>query len=73
MSGSLPDLAELEIAELAATLEAAGTPRFHATQIYRWIHHRAATHVEGMTDLSKALRNRLTQEFRLTTPGIVGD
>ena len=72
-TATLPDLAELEIAELAALLDAAGTPRFHATQIYRWIHRRAATGVEAMTDLSKELRRRLERDFTLSTPEIVGD
>jgi 23S rRNA (adenine2503-C2)-methyltransferase len=73
MTAPLPDLAELELAELASILEAAGTPRFHAIQIYRWIYRRGATGVEGMTDLSRSLRGRLAAEFRFSTPRIVGD
>jgi 23S rRNA (adenine2503-C2)-methyltransferase len=67
------DLAELELAELEASLEARGEPRFHARQLYRWIYRRGVTDFARMTDLSRALRARLQDEFTLTTPRLVGD
>ena len=72
---SLPrtDLAGLEIGELEAALEARGIERFHARQLYRWIYKRGVTDVNLMTDLGLALRERLTLEFTITTPRIVGD
>jgi adenine C2-methylase RlmN of 23S rRNA A2503 and tRNA A37 len=40
MSAEQLDLAELEIPELEAALEAKGCERFHARQLYRWIYKR---------------------------------
>jgi 23S rRNA (adenine2503-C2)-methyltransferase len=73
MSTLRPDLAELEVSELEAALESRGYERFHARQIYRWIYKRGVTDVARMTDLSRALRDRLEAEFTLSTPRVVGD
>src|SRR5689334_3269832 len=68
-----PDLAGLELQQLETELEARGIPRFHARQLYRWIFKRGVTDFDLMTDLSKALRIRLRDEFTLTTPVVVTD
>ncbi len=65
------DLAELERPALEDALEARGHRRFHARQIYRWIYRRGVTDVSAMTDLSRALRERLATDFTLTTPETV--
>jgi 23S rRNA (adenine2503-C2)-methyltransferase len=70
---SRPDLAELELNELEAALEARQCERFHARQLYRWMYRRGVTDLELMTDLSRALRAQLQQEFTLTTPRVVMD
>jgi 23S rRNA (adenine2503-C2)-methyltransferase len=67
------DLAELELHELEAALEARGAERFHARQIFRWIYKRAETDIERMTDLSRTLRARLAEEFELSAPRVVSD
>lgn len=67
------DLTELECNELEASLEAIGYERFHARQIYRWIHLRGVTDVTYMTDLPRTLRARLREEYTLNTPRVVGD
>ncbi len=68
-----PDLAELELPELEAALEARGGQRFHARQLYRWIYRRGIVDPDRMTDLSRALRAQLREEFTLSTPRIVSD
>jgi 23S rRNA (adenine2503-C2)-methyltransferase len=68
-----PDLAELELPELEAALEARGCERFHARQLYRWIYRRGVTEIDRMTDLSLGLRARLREEFTVTTPRVVSD
>jgi len=73
MSTAQPDLAELDVPELEAALEARGGERFHARQLYRWIYKRGVVDFERMTDLSKELRARLAAEFQLTTPAVVSD
>ena len=67
------DLAELELHELEAALESRGCERFHARQLYRWIYKRAVTDVSRMTDLSRALRAQLAEEFSVSTPRVVAD
>ncbi len=73
MSTSRLDLAELEIHELEAALEAKGGVRFHARQVYRWIYKRGVVDFERMTDLSKGLRSQLASEFTLTTPVVMSE
>lgn len=41
-------------------LTALGEPAYRARQIFRWIHARGATEVGDMTDLPRALRERLS-------------
>jgi 23S rRNA (adenine2503-C2)-methyltransferase len=67
------DLAELEPAELETTLSAVGCEPFHSHQIYRWIYKCGVTDFGRMTDLSKALRARLQDDFVVNTPRIVSD
>jgi 23S rRNA (adenine2503-C2)-methyltransferase len=68
-----PDLAELDLEELEASLEALGHERFRARQIHRWIYRHGVSNVERMTDLSQPLRAQLRDAFRLNTPRVVGD
>jgi 23S rRNA (adenine2503-C2)-methyltransferase len=67
------DLAELEPAELEARLESSGYERFHARQVYRWIHKCAVTDFGLMTNLSRPLRSKLSSLFTVTTPRLVSD
>ena len=73
MSHPPTDLAELDVAELEAALDARGVERFHARQLYRWIYRRGVTDVDRMTDLARTLREALKSDFVLTTPRTVGD
>jgi len=67
------DLAELDTQELEATLVGEGYQPFHARQTYRWIHRRAVTDPDEMTDLPLALRNRLRTAFHIGTPRVLHD
>jgi 23S rRNA (adenine2503-C2)-methyltransferase len=67
------EIAELDLPELEAALESRGYQRYHARQLYRWIYRRGVTDFELMTDLSRALRERLSSEFTLTTPAVISD
>jgi 23S rRNA (adenine2503-C2)-methyltransferase len=73
MNNPHTDLAELDIPELAAALESRDVERFHAGQLYRWIHKRGVVDFERMTDLSKELRVRFACEFAISTPAVVAD
>jgi 23S rRNA (adenine2503-C2)-methyltransferase len=73
MTTSRPDLAELDLNELEAALDARGYERFHARQLYRWIYRRGVTDFAKMTDLSRTMREQLPSEFALTTPKAIAD
>src|SRR5205807_1100620 len=62
------DLAEMDLAELERALETMGHPRFHARQLYQWVHKRAVIEFGDMTDLGRDLRASLAAAFRIVTP-----
>ena len=53
------NLLEFDLDGLAAFCERLGEKRFRATQLFRWIHQRGASDFEAMSDLAKALRDKL--------------
>ena len=54
------DLKSLTREQLTAWVrEELGEPRFRGDQIFRWLHAKRARDLDGMTNLSKALRSRL--------------
>ena len=65
------DVAGLEPAELESRLAGLGAPKFHARQIFTWIHRRGVTDFSAMSDLPKALRSRLAAEWTVGTPKVV--
>ena len=48
-------------AKLEAFFESLGEKRFRATQVLQWIHQRGADDFDQMTNMSKALREKLKQ------------
>jgi len=67
----LPDIAGLERAQLESLLRESGIEPYRAKQLFRWIFKRGTVGFDQMTDLSKALRGRLPELFRIATPAIV--
>ena len=65
------NIAEMDLRELEAALEARGSRSFHARQIFQWLYRKGVTDFEQMTDLSRELRSLLSREFRIATPEIV--
>jgi len=66
-----PDLAELERAELETVLETLGARRFHARQVFRWVHRKGETDFARMTDLGRSLRETLAGAVQITTPTVL--
>ena len=64
------DIKSMDLAQLTQTLAELGEPKFRAKQIYTWLHRGARTFDE-MTNLSKPLRQRLSETFDLTSPEVV--
>lgn len=66
------DTAAMELADLEQALDALGHPRFHARQVFHWIHKRGVSDFGAMTDLGRDLRSELSHAFRIGTPDLVG-
>ena len=61
------DIKSYTVEELQERMEAMGEKPYRAAQIFRWLHKEAVTSFDDMTDLSKALRERLKDEVHLVT------
>lgn len=60
------DIKSLYLEELEEELGQLGEKSFRAKQIYQWVHQKLAADFEDMSNLSKALREKLRQQYTLT-------
>jgi 23S rRNA (adenine2503-C2)-methyltransferase len=67
------NLLDLDPDDLAAFFAERGEKPFRARQVSRWLHQRFASDVDEMTDLARALRERLAAEVAVRAPAIVRD
>ena len=65
----MTDIKSMTPEELAAWLKELGEPAFRAKQIFRWL-YRGVRSFDEMTDLSKALREKLAGAALLTPPTV---
>lgn len=61
----MTDIKSQTLSELQKEMERLGEPKFRAKQIYGWIHEKLADSFEDMTNLPKALREKLRQSCDL--------
>jgi 23S rRNA (adenine2503-C2)-methyltransferase len=66
------DILNLTLAELNREMVTMGEPGYRAAQIFSWLYKRGAGRIEGFTDLSKALREKMTNKFFVGTLGLFG-
>ena len=59
------DIMSMTYGELAEVISGKGLPGFRAKQVYQWLHCRLAASYDEMTDLPKALREQLAEEYPL--------
>ena len=71
MADAPPDLAELDPDELEQALSRLRAAPYHGRQIYRWVYRRGLEGFDGMTDLSRPLRETLSRTLSFSTPRIV--
>ncbi|MBR3307359.1 MAG: 23S rRNA (adenine(2503)-C(2))-methyltransferase RlmN [Lachnospiraceae bacterium] len=64
------DLRSLTEAELKEELKSMGEPAYRASQLFRWLHVELAEDPSDMTNLPKALREKLAQEYVISSCGI---
>ena len=67
------ELIGLSKEELQEHLKQLGEPAFRAKQIWQWVYFYGKTDFEGMTNLSKSLREKLSEYFELSRPKIVAE
>lgn len=59
--------------ELQQALVGIGEKPFRAKQLWQWLYYFGETDFEKMTNLSKVLRQKLTEHFTVTRPKIVAE
>ena len=59
------NIRHLSLEELTSYFESLGEQKFRIKQVYEWLWKKHAHSFEAMTNLSKELRQRLTDEFEL--------
>ncbi len=59
------DIASYDYGELLLEMENIGEKAFRGKQIYRWLHEKLVTDFSGMTNLSKALREKLSEQYEI--------
>ena len=64
------DLKSQTLEEMTATLKEMGEPAFRGRQVFTWL-HRGVTDFDGMTNLSKSLREKLKETCLRATEGAV--
>ena len=65
------DLKSMNLEQVKAVMEELGEKAFRAKQIYDWMHTKLVDSFEEMTNLSKALRDKLSENFELTSLNVV--
>lgn len=63
------DLKSMDLQEMTELMRLQGEPAFRGKQVFRWL-HRGITSFEEMTDLSKALREKLSDACYITAPTV---
>ncbi|KAB7619159.1 23S rRNA (adenine(2503)-C(2))-methyltransferase RlmN [Verminephrobacter sp. Larva24] len=68
---STTNLLEFDRDGLADFCARLGEKRFRATQLFRWIHQRGASDFDAMSDLARALRDKLKGCARVQAPPVI--
>ena len=69
--GKKKDICSYTYEELAEEMKAAGEKAFRARQIYQWLHVKLADSFDEMTNLSRALREKLDKEYQIARVELV--
>lgn len=63
----MPNFCELSLEDLSTWLVQSGHQPYHSKQIFKWVYEKSVITWEGMTNLSKELREKLAAHFHLPT------
>ena len=64
------NIKSMTMQEIAQVLKALGQPAFRAKQVYTWLHKGVVSYDE-MTNLPKALRDQLAEQYPICAPQVV--
>ena len=67
--GTMTDIKSMNLAEMSAYFKELGEPAFRAKQVFQWL-HRGVSSFDEMTNLSKALREKLAAACVLCPPRV---
>ena len=65
------DLKSMTFTELETVIKEIGEPKFRAKQVYDWLHNKLVTEFDDMTNLSKNLREKLAENYKISKLEIV--
>lgn len=65
----MTDLKSMTLSEMTDFFQAMGEPSFRAKQVYQWL-HRGAVSFDDMSNLSKPLREKLSETCFITVPAV---
>ena len=65
----MTDIKSMTLEEITEALREMGEPAFRGKQVFTWL-HRGAASFDEMTNLSKALREKLAEVFFITCPQV---
>ncbi|MBR4241884.1 MAG: 23S rRNA (adenine(2503)-C(2))-methyltransferase RlmN [Eubacterium sp.] len=63
----MTDIKSLSSDELNIAVKGMNLPSFRAKQIYKWLHKTGVSSFDEMTDLSKELRNKLSENYYISS------
>ena len=63
------DIKSMTLEEITQACREMGEPAFRGKQIFTWL-HKGVTSFDGMSNLSKALREKLAARYRITAPTV---
>ncbi len=72
-SADTPDVVGMTHSELESFLSYIGKEGYRATQVMKWLHQGLSDSFDHMTNLSKALREDLSQRARILRPRVVAE
>lgn len=67
----MKNIKNYNIKELKTELEKLGEKPYHGEQIFKWLYKENVADFDQMTDLSKALREKLKQEYTISNFNII--
>ena len=70
-SFEMVDINNFTLEELEKYIEELGEKKFHAKQIFKWIHKIGVTSFDEMSDISKSLREKLKERAYILNMDII--